>query len=347
MIPRRPLLASLLALLVAGCAQHEPDDVITLVYATPYTPGHPFSRADRSWMEFVERQSGGKLRIRANWAGGLLSSDHSMQELRHGVADIGLITPIYAKGGAHLLRIQAGFYSGIETIEQQVELYRCMAEHVPQFARELEGLRVLAVQGGSLPGIVTRERPVLSLADLRGLRLRAPTELLQILRTLGADPVNMPMGEVYSALAKGVIDGVIAPADTFRSLHFVDVAKHYTALPIPRGAYASRAIGERRWRELPESARRVLEESVPIWEAAFAREVRAAFDEGLRTAAEAGIGMHEIDADGQRSFTELYRAQAERNAAALAKYGIDGSAVLALARASIRPDGGVNCNGGN
>ena len=30
-----------------------------------------------------------------------------------------------------------------------------------------------------------------------------------LMRKLGADPVNMPMGEVYSALAKGVIDGTI------------------------------------------------------------------------------------------------------------------------------------------
>ena len=38
-----------------------------------------------------------------------------MIELRHGVADIGLITPIYVKGGAHLIRIQSGFYSGADS----------------------------------------------------------------------------------------------------------------------------------------------------------------------------------------------------------------------------------------
>ena len=53
----------------------------------------------------------------------------------------------------------------------------------------------------------------------------------------------MPMGEVYSALAKGVIDGVIAPADTFKSLHFAEVAHYFTALPsraapIRRGRWA-------------------------------------------------------------------------------------------------------------
>ncbi len=82
-----------------------------LVYATPYSPTHPFSRADQRWMDFVEQRSGGSLRIRPSWSGALLSSEHSMKELRHGVVDIGLITPIYVKGGAHLIRIQSGFYA--------------------------------------------------------------------------------------------------------------------------------------------------------------------------------------------------------------------------------------------
>ena len=79
------------------------------------------------------------------------------------------------------------------------------------------------------------------------MRIRVPTELLGVLRELGADPVNMPMGEVYSALAKGVIDGVVAPTDTFSSLHLAEVAHYFTQLRIPRGAYPARAMGMRRW----------------------------------------------------------------------------------------------------
>ena len=40
-----------------------------------------------------------------------------MTELRHGVVDIGLITPIYVSGGVHLIRVQAAFYGGATTFE--------------------------------------------------------------------------------------------------------------------------------------------------------------------------------------------------------------------------------------
>ena len=56
-----------------------------------------------------------------------------MIELRHGVADIGLITPIYSRGGAHLLRIQTGFYSGAKTFE-------ATGRHVPLPRRGMAGV---------------------------------------------------------------------------------------------------------------------------------------------------------------------------------------------------------------
>ena len=341
-------------LLVAGCAPGAEDAVVAeartddtavveLVYATPYSPTHPFSRADQRWIEFVETRSNGRLRIRPSWSGALLSSEHSMLELRHGVVDIGLITPIYVAGGVHLIRAQSGFYAGVRDIEQQVALYYCLADTHPQFERELEGLKILAVQGGSLPGLVTREQPVTSLENLRGLRIRVPSELLNVMRDLGADPVNMPMGDVYSALAKGIIDGVIAPTDTFRALHFAEVAEYYTPLAVPRGAYPARAIGMRRWLELSAADREVLEASIPIWEAALADENRRALEEGWRYAVEQGVIEVEIGAEDQARFDALYSLEAERSAAALARYGIDGMSVLATARASIASDGSVRC----
>jgi len=263
------MLLAMLCLGIAACIGPTPG-VTVLTYATPYSPGHPFSRADITWIKWVERESGGRIKIKPYWSGSLLSSEHSMAELRHGVADIGLITPIYARGGAHLMRAQAGFYGGLETFQQQTTLYRCLIDADEQFQHELHGLRTLAVQGGNLPGIVTRDHQVRSLADLHGLRLRAPSELLAVLRDLGADPVDMPMGEVYSALAKGVLDGVVAPADTLRSLHFAEVAKYFNTIKIPRGAYAARAMGERRWSSLTDAERDLLDRGTAVWEQALA-----------------------------------------------------------------------------
>src|SRR6478735_10442154 len=298
-------------MMLAGCARPVPAGVIELTYATPYAPSHPFSRADQRWIDHVERASAGSLKIRPIWAGALLSSDMSVEELRHGVADIGLITPIYTRGGTHLVRIQSGFYSGADTIEAQVALYRCLEKSTPELGRELAGLHVLAVQDGLLPGVITSKKPVRSLSDLKGMRIRAPTELLRVLRGLGADPVNMPMGDVYSAMARGVIDGVIAPVDTFRVLHFDEVGRYFATLSVPRGAYPSRAIGDAAWRRLTPAQQSLLQGSSGVWETALADEIEKGAAAGRAAAAKANIVVSPFAPAEQARFEALYLEDAQ------------------------------------
>lgn len=348
MMRLRTVFALIAATLGLGACQQaaSPPAPITLTYASPYPPTHPFSRADITWMKAVETQSGGRIRIKPFWGGALLSSDQSMVEIRHGVADIGLITPIYTRGGVHLLRAQSGFYGGVRTIGDQVAIYDCLDARFPQFGRELAGLHVLAVQGGNFPGVLTRNRPVRSLADFKGLRLRAQTDANDVLRQLGANPVNMPMGEVYSALAKGIIDGVVAPADTIKSLHFSEVTRHFTPIRFSRGSYPARAMSDRAWQRLPPDLQRLIADSRRVWEAALNTELLKAEAAGIDFGHANKMTFEPFSASEQARFDRLYTADARLQAQRLAAVGIDGMPVLAEAQrliAAAAPDKPIRC----
>lgn len=326
------LLALGLSLLLAACSAPPRPAEFELTYASPYPPGHPFSRADQEWMKHITTASGGRIGFRPYWSGSLLSSDMSMVEVRHGLVDIGLITPIYARGGAHMLRAQSGFYGGVRSIGDQVAVYDCLAARFPEFGNELRGLHVLAVQGGNFPGVLTRTRPVRTLADLKGLRLRAQSDAVDILRELGADPVNMPMNEVYSALAKGVIDGVVAPADTIKSLHFAEVAHHFTALNFSRGAYPARAMSDAAWRRLPADLQGLMLAAKPVWETALSKEILKAEAAGIEFATGHGITMQRLSAAEQQRFDTLYNRYALEQARRLRAYGLEGVPVFTEAQ---------------
>jgi TRAP-type transport system periplasmic protein len=319
-------------LLLCASIVAAPATATTLLYASPYGPNHPFSLADRDWMKWVAETSNGALTIRPIWSGALLTADQSLVELRHGVADIGLITPIYVRGGVQLLRTQTGFYAGAVTYAQQVAMYRCLESYSPEFSRELSGLVVLAIQGGTLPGVLTRAHPVATLGDLKGMRIRAPSEVLGVLRDLGADPVTMPMGEVYSALSKGVLDGVVAPTDVLKAMHFAEVAPFYYQLQIPRGAYPARAMNAHRWQTLTAGERSILTASTPVWEAALAKQTQAAAAAGEAYGRHAGIRFSPVASADQRRFDILDLQMAEADARALQSVGIDGLAVFRHAR---------------
>jgi TRAP-type C4-dicarboxylate transport system substrate-binding protein len=157
---------------------------------------------------------------------------------------------------------------------------------------------------------------------------------LSVLRDLGADPLNMPMGEVYSALAKHIIDGVVAPIDTLKSLHFGEVAHYYIGIAIPRGAYPARAMSERRWRSLGSDDQALLLQSMGVWEKALDEQTQKAVSAGQLQGERDGVKFSMISAAEQKRFDELYERDAERNAEALSKIGIDGASVLRSARSA-------------
>jgi TRAP-type C4-dicarboxylate transport system substrate-binding protein len=160
----------------------------------------------------------------------------------------------------------------------------------------------------------------------------------------------MPMGEVYSALAKGVLDGVVAPADTLRSLHFAEVAKYFNTIRIPRGAYAARAMGETRWNQLTPAQRALLERGTAIWEDALATEIGAADHAGALAGRDRGVGFFDMPPADQRRFNEIYERDAERRAQGLARFGIDAMPSFRRARAianGLGESGNVQCEKGN
>ncbi|WP_068093811.1 TRAP transporter substrate-binding protein DctP [Novosphingobium rosa] len=332
----RKIITLAICALLAACSpkpEHHAD--YTLTYASPYPPTHPFSKADIAWMKHVEQASGGRIAFKPFWSGALISSNMSISEIRHGLADIGLITPIYTRGGAHLQRTQAGFYGGVNTMEQQVAVYDCLAARFPQYNQELSGLHVLAVQAGNFPGLITRDKAVHTLADLKGLRLRAQTDSIDTLRALGADPVNMPMADVYSALAKGVIDGVVAPADTIKSLHFAEVAHHYTTLRLSRGGYPARAMSDLAWRRLPADLQKLLADSKPWWEAQLNTQNVKAEQAGFDFAHAHHVEVIPLPAADQARFDDLYNRFALVQARDLSRFGIDGEPVFRAAQSLI------------
>ena len=105
-----------------------------------------------------------------------------MLELRHGVVT-SAYTPIYVKGGAHLIRHPVRVYGASKPFPS-----RCVVSLPgfarPQFARE-RGTACAGCAGWQPPGIVTRDQPMHALDDLRGPAHQVPTELLPLMRELG------------------------------------------------------------------------------------------------------------------------------------------------------------------
>jgi TRAP-type C4-dicarboxylate transport system substrate-binding protein len=99
----------------------------------------------------------------------------------------------------------------------------------PYLAPEFEGTKVIALWGAEDAGLISRGKPIRSLDDLKGLRMRAPSAAqARQLEVMGAVPVAMPITEVYQSLERGVIDGAMLPFSTIPDFRLGEVGRAYT-----------------------------------------------------------------------------------------------------------------------
>lgn len=151
-------------------------------------------------------------------------------------------------------------------------------------------LRGLCYYDAGSRSFYTRERPVRSPADLRGLKIRtqeSPTAM-RMVQSLGGSPTPISWGELYTALQQGVVDGAENNPPSFYLSRHYEVCSYYsldehTAVPdvllIGTTAWNRLDAGERRL--LVEAARESAQVQKEIW--------RRASDEALAAVAAAGV----------------------------------------------------------
>ena len=105
--------------------------------------------------------------------------------------------------------------------------------------KEYDKVKVLAIWTIDTPIIMTKNKPIKSVADLKGLKLRTPSQMsARAIKALGAVPVPMPITKLYNALARGTVDGVSGVANGVA--HLQDQGSH----PLLRGRHSVRIVAD-------------------------------------------------------------------------------------------------------
>lgn len=266
------------------------DSTIELKYASPYPPTHPYSVADQLWIERVESETNGRVRIKPYWGGTLISLREATQELAAGLADIAFIAPMYERTGFTLTKILLDFFAGGEP-EKNIKVYFEIFERYAPLRNEFKDIKILAVCAGYPMHLMTAKRPVEKLLDIVGMRLRITGDIMTAtVKALGAEPVSMPVVETYEALSKGILDGAIFGGADYKVLNMADVVRYATInFKQYRGVYPSRAINKKVWDNLPSEIKSVFEKHIDFWSYESLRQMYKEEEEGLRIAKEKGI----------------------------------------------------------
>ena len=201
------------------------------------SPKHPMDRfIMRPWSEEIAKLSGGSMTVRI-YPGGALGKGPVAQFKRavDGVADVtfglpGFTSQLFPRTGMIELPGMAR-----DAIDGANKLWNAIDLLAPEWKR----VEVLALWVNESQVLMTRNKPIRKIADMKDLKFRVPSKAQgKSIRALGAVPVFMPINRVYNALNTGVIDGVLTGPSTIRSFKFSEVAKYYTTgLPLGRSPF--------------------------------------------------------------------------------------------------------------
>ena len=253
------ILALVFGLAMAGPLSAAP---IKLTYSIFFPPTHGQCQAAMSWAKEVEARTNGQVTIQIFPTGTLTKPQQCYDGVVNGISDIGMSVFAYTRGRfpvMEALDLPLGYPSGIVASRTANEYYQ---KYQP---KELDDVKVLYLHGHG-PGLLHTKKPVQSIEEMAGLKIRSTGLSARIVETLGGVPVAMPQNAAYEALQKGVVEGTFAPMETLKGWKQAEVIKYTTdskSVGYTTAMYV--VMNKEKWRKLPADVQQVFDAVSKEW----------------------------------------------------------------------------------
>lgn len=180
---------------------------LTLKFQSSDPAGNPNFELQTAWANSIDERTGGKVAIELLPVDSIVAYNETQDAIAAGILD-GHITDVSYFAGRDPAFGLIGNPVGAWSDPQQ------MFDFINDgggrdLMNALENPYGLEFIGATTPGLeaFVSKVPLNGVADLKGLKLRAPEGLIQnVFAAAGASPVNLPGSEVFTSLDKGVID---------------------------------------------------------------------------------------------------------------------------------------------
>jgi len=219
---------------------------------------HPMSIVLEKWCKDLETRTKGRIQAKYYPAATLAPAVQQYDAVVKNIADVGNHVLGYTMGRfplSEVLDLPLGVPNGSVATRMTNEYYNKFQ------AKEFDSVKVLWMHAGGPGYICTKAKAVNKLEDLRGLKLRTFGGNVAFVSALGATPVAMPMGDVYDALSRGVVDGLTSQYETLESRKLAELVKFVTENK--QSAYTAAfvvAMNKKVWNSLPSDLKKIIDE---------------------------------------------------------------------------------------
>ncbi len=184
------------------------------------------------WIERIEKATEGRVKVRHVPGGALVKPERMLEGVRGGVADLGSAVVAFFPGQLPIISTLAGMVDLNDGNKLDMKatpaIIMKLQEEFKEIDDEFKNLGVSAKFWiASAPFAVIATKPLRKLDDLQGMKIRTfGSNMPRIYAAVGAVPVSMAFGEVYTSLQTGVIDGALTDPPAMITNRLYEVAKH-------------------------------------------------------------------------------------------------------------------------
>lgn len=195
------------ATLAATQARAQQGATHTWKMATGWPGGPLMDIGAKAFAERIEQFSGGRIKVQTFPGGALGNALRVPETVKNGVAECGHTWIGYDWGKDPTTVLFGGYAGSFDTERMLHWLYEGGgADLQRRYREEKEGIVSMPLFIRTAEVFLHSRKPVKTLSDLKGLKLRTAGAWLEMAKDLGAAPVTTAGGDVYPMLERGAID---------------------------------------------------------------------------------------------------------------------------------------------
>jgi TRAP-type transport system periplasmic protein len=215
-------------------------------------PSHSVTKTLTAWAQDVQKTTSGRVKIAVLPKAPMVPTG-TLDGIASGLVDISFVSHGYTPGRFVLTKVAEMPFLGDSTEITSVA-YNRIHERIVAKGGEHKGLKVLAVFTHGPGTLANTKKPINSLADAAGMKIRVGGGLMhEVANAMGVNALLKPAPELYELLTGNVVDGTFGPQEMIISFKLEKVLKYMTK--VPGGLYNTSfavLISEERFNKIPK-----------------------------------------------------------------------------------------------
>jgi TRAP-type C4-dicarboxylate transport system substrate-binding protein len=272
----------------------------------------PLSREVKTvWIPMLEelkKRSHGRITYTLYAGGALGKAPEHYDIVANGLSDMGYFTATFTPGRFPMSDVLS-LAAWVDGKDVGTDIGNAMYDRI--LAKEFPGVKMIELNG-CIQAFLWTTKPVRTIEDVKGMRIRSPGgHQTNYIKALGAEPVFMPLGDVYLSMQTGTIDGLVTCPPLVLAFKLFEVAKYGTVSTF--GCVTEGVImNQKTWEKTPDDLKPIILEVCKNPFRTSGGLNRDVYKVMMKEIADKGVNLYQIPKEQQARWAKLFQEETKK-----------------------------------